>query len=260
MFGVKKIIYMKHGYPGLRKKSFERFIYNRYDYVLAVSRSIAHNLLQAGINPNIISVHYLGLFGEREKSNQLRLELRKEFKIPNQAIVIGCIAFDNPVKGLDILLKAFSKVIDKKSDVHLIIIGVNPKISLLPDLAEKLGLNNIVHWAGIRDNGWQLLNAVDIYVQPSLSEGLGLAIAEAMALRLPVVATRIGGIPEIVIDGENGYLAKPGCINSLVDALERMISDPIKWEIMGSIGYRRYQDLFNGEKSVKLLVERYYDL
>jgi glycosyltransferase involved in cell wall biosynthesis len=258
MLGIKKIIYVVQCYPGLRQKSLVRLIYNQYDHIVAVSESIAHNLIQAGINPNIVSIHIIGIFGEREKSNQLRLDLRKEFKIPYQAVALGCIAFDRPVKGLDILLKAFSKVIEKKSEVHLIIIGVDPKISSLPKLAEKLGLINNVHWAGIRDNAWQILNAVDMYVQPSLSEGMPIAIMEATALKLPVVATNAGGVPEIVKNGENGYLAKPGCVESLVDALERMLAEPSQWEIMGELGYRRYQDLFIGEKSVKEFVEKYY--
>ena len=97
-----------------------------------------------------------------------------------------------------------------------------------------------------------------MYVQPSLSEGMPIAIMEATALKLPVVATNTGGVPEVVKDGENGYLAKPGCVNSLADTLERMIADPSKWEIMGKAGYRRYQDMFTGEKSIKKLVERFY--
>ena len=129
---------------------------------------------------------------------------------------------------------------------------------MLISLTKKLGLVNNVHWAGIRDNGWQILNAVDIYVQPSLSEGLPMAIVEAMALRLPVVATNVGGVPEIIKDGENGYLAKPASVESLADALECMLADPSQWKIMGELGYRRYQDSFRGEKSVKKFFERYY--
>ena len=258
ILGVKKIFYMKHLDPRLRQKSLQRFLYNQYNQIFAVSGSIVNNLIKGGVNSNIVSVQYLGLFGKRERSYQLRLEFRKEFKIPNEAIVIGCIAWDNPIKGLDVLLKAFMKIINKKSEIHLVIIGVDPKSSKLPELAKKLEVTNNVHWAGIRDNGWQILNVADIYVQPSLSEGLGLAIVEAIALKLPVVATCTGGIPEIVKDGQNGYLAKPGCIDSLINNLERMLANPSQWEIMGNAGYQLYKDRFIGEISVQKLIKKYY--
>jgi len=260
ILGVKKILYTKHGDPKLGKKSFQRLIYNQYDHILPVSESIANNLFVAGINPNKISLHYLGIFGNRKKSNQLKFKLRKQLKIPNHAIVLGCIAFDNPLKGLDLLLKAFAKVIYKKSQVHLVIIGVNPLISILPKQAEELGIANKVHWIGIIDNGWKILNVADLYVQPSRYEGLGFAILEAMALKLPIIATHVGGIPEIVKDGENGYLTEPDCINSLANTINHMILNPQHWEKMGEMGYKRYKDSFDGEKSVKLLVEKYYKL
>ncbi len=258
MLGIQKILHMKHSNPELKKDSLRRFIFNRYDHILAASRSIADNLIQAGVNPKVVSTHYLGLFGKREKSNQLRLQLRKEFKIPNQAVVLACIAFDSPVKGLDILLGAFAKIINNRSQIHLIVVGVDPSLSDLPGQADKLGLTDHVHWAGIRDKGWQILNAADLYVHPSRDEGLGLAIVEAMSLRLPVVATRVGGVPEAVISGETGGLAEPGSVTSLADAIEHMLASQTRWKTIGDAGYRRYQDLFKGEKSVKILVEQYY--
>jgi glycosyltransferase involved in cell wall biosynthesis len=81
---------------------------------------------------------------------------------------------------------------------------------------------------------------------------------EAMALRLPVVATRTGGLPEAVVDGETGYLAAPADIDSLAQAIEHALSEPAKWSSMGEAGYRRYLRLFQGENSVRTLVNKYY--
>lgn len=260
-FGAQRVISMAHNVFHLKKRSPRRFAFNQYDTVLGVSGAVVDDLLHAGVNPKITVLHYLGLFGHRERSDQLRIQLRHEFGIPDGAIVLACIAFDTPFKGLDILLAAFKHIHDHSPNVHLIIVGVDPAHSKLPEQAEQLGLTGHVHWAGIRDEGWQILNAVDIYIQPSRSsEGIGLAIMEAMALRLPVIGTQIGGIPEAVVDGETGYLAAPADVDSLVQVIEHILTEPDKWTSMGEAGYRRYLQLFQGENSVKTLVEKYYGI
>jgi len=101
-----------------------------------------------------------------------------------------------------------------------------------------------------------MLQAVDLYVQPSLSEGIGLAI-KAMALRLPVVASGVGGIPEAVVDGATGYLVEPRSVGSLRGALGRTLADPERLRAMGEMGYLRYLRLFRGEQSVEKLVAKY---
>lgn len=260
VLGVRKKISMVHSLHQLRKNSPRRFALNRYDYVLGVSDGVVENLLHAGVKPNITATHYLGLFGCYEATSQLRTKIRQEFNVTKQDTVLACIAFDVPVKGLDILLKAFSQVSQKYPGLHLLIVGVDPDQSTLPELAAQLSIDSCVHWAGIRDNGWQVLNAADIYIQPSRSEGLGLAIVEAMALKLPVVATRVGGIPEAVIDGETGYLADTATVGDLTDALDKMLADPTRWQHMGEAGYNRYHHLFKGENSVLRLTEKYLEL
>lgn len=261
IFGVQKIIAVVHSNLRLKKNALRRFAFNQYDHVLAVSNAVAENLLYAGVKPKIVSTHYLGLFGQREQSPQFRYQLRNEFAISEQAVVMACIAFDTPFKGLDILLDAFEKVVRNHPHAHLIIVGVDPQRSVLTQQAAKLGLSNRVHWAGIRDEGWQILNAADIYVQSSrFAEGLPLAIMEAMSLRLPVVATRVSGIPEAVIDGETGYLADPANVESLATAMNHILSEPSKWKMMGEAGYNRYLHLFRGENSVQTMVENYFRL
>ena len=192
-----------------------------------------------------------------EKSEKDRLNIRKKFDIPNEATVLSCIAFDHPVKGVDVLLKAFKRIIVENPDVHLIIVGIDPHVSKLYKLSNKLELSGYVHWAGITDHAIETLSMADVYVQPSRKEGLGLAIIEAMALGLPIVATNTGGIPEAVIDGETGYLADPGSTSSLANAIKQLLSDRARLKILGENGHRRYQQMFKGENSIKNLIENY---
>lgn len=261
MLGVRKTIVLVHGMSRFRRNSLEaivrRLAYNHCDHVLGVSNAVVENLIHFGVNPRIVSTHYLGLFGKRNISGPLRLAYRNEFGIPEGALVLACIAFDARVKGLDILLQAFKQVLQAYPQTHLIIVGVDPNKSELPEQANNLGVANSVHWAGIRDEGWRLLNAADLYIQPSRSEALGLAILEAMALRLPVVANRVGAIPELVVNGETGYLADLPTKEHLAATIKSSLATRSKWKILGQAGYNRYWRSFRGDVSIDMLLKRY---
>ncbi|MDH7506305.1 MAG: glycosyltransferase family 4 protein [Candidatus Thermoplasmatota archaeon] len=257
MFNIQKIFHMQHLLSDFRKIPFIKIFFNRYNRIFCVSSAVAENLILAGVNPSIISINYLGLFGDYGKSDKVKSELREKFCIPAEATVLSCIAFDKPIKGVDILLNAFKRIVKDYPNVHLIIIGIDPKISNLYKLSNKLGLSSFVHWLGIIDHAIEILGMSDIYVQPSLKEGLSLAIIEAMALGLPVVATNIGGIREVVIDGETGYLTDPGNEIALAEAIKRLLSDRLQMKIFGENGYHHYQQMFKGENSIKNLLNLY---
>ncbi len=258
IFGTKKIITTVN-YQRWRKNNYLRFAFNIYDHVLACSVAVKEDLITRGVNKNILDVQYLGISREREISMELRWKLREEFGIPMQAVVLACIAFDAECKGIDVLLQALRNIIRNDNGLHLISIGVDPNQSKLPELVNRLGISQNVHWAGIIDNGWKILNAADIYVQPSrFSEGFGLAILEAMSMRLPVVCTKVGGMVEAVIDGLNGVVAEPNDIDSLAKALDYIIIQRPKWNDFGIAGYNRYREFFQGEKLRNDLVIKYY--
>lgn len=257
VLGVKKIVSTVHCTPAYTKKHPCRFVYNLFDHVLPVSNSVQEALLKGGVNSEILTTHYLGLFGERERSKQTRKELRKEFAIPDDSIVLACIAFDDKIKGVDILLSAFAKVLQKHNNLYLICIGINPVHSKLPDLADQLGVSHRLHWTGIIDSGWKLLNVADIYVQPSRSEGLTLAVLEAMSMKLPIVCTRTGNV-DAIIDNKTGFIADTEDPDSLANAIDRMVSLQDSWPEMGEAGYQMYKSSFQGEKSVLELFNKYY--
>ncbi|HWX25271.1 MAG TPA: glycosyltransferase family 4 protein [Vicinamibacteria bacterium] len=255
LFRVRKTFAMVYVHPHLRAGSAKRFAYRLYDRVFAVSEAASRNLVEAGVDPRIVTTHYLGLFGQCTRSSSERLRLRRELGLGEESLVLGCIAFDSPVKGIDVLLEAFSGIVRNHPEVRLLVIGVNPRDSDLPRQAALRGISERVHWAGIRDEGWRLLNAADLYVQPSRSEALPLAIVEAMALELPVLATRAGGLPEVVIEGETGYLAEPEDVGDLQATLERCLADRADWRRLGEAGRARYERFFDGALSVRRLVK-----
>ncbi|MER8887142.1 glycosyltransferase family 4 protein [Mesorhizobium sp. M0816] len=233
-----------------------RYVLSLYDKVICVSNEIRNIMSYSGVSSNLSTLSH-GAFLNSANSAQLRVKFRGEFRISGQEKVLACIAFDSPVKGLDILLKSFQKVHGDCPDVRLIIIGVDSETSKLPALARDLGIAYHVHWAGIRDEGWKVLTAADVYVQSSRSEGGPIAVMEAMALKLPIVTTRVGLMSDGEA-GEAGVLCTPDDVDSLTKAIRDMLRQPEAWKRMGEAGYRRYKEMFQGEKLVETLVHDYY--
>jgi glycosyltransferase involved in cell wall biosynthesis len=258
MIGVKKIITFYHNVPPLIKKPLARFGINLHHHILAVSDAVANQLSYSGIDQRRISTHYLGLFGSRNLSEHARIELRKQFGIEDQQPVLACIAWDNPIKGIDILLDAVKTAFDKRQKLHVLIIGIDPDKSRWPEYVDRMGLSGYIHWAGIKDDGWWFLNVADIYVQSSRSEGLCLSILEAMAMKLPVISTPVGGVPEVVIHNKTGYLAERATPEHLADAIIKLASQPHLWKPMGEAGHKRYLLQFKGDDSVSRMAATYF--
>lgn len=255
LLGVKKLIDTEHNISTPVPRKYLLTLYNK---VICVSNEIRKIMSFSGAGRGNLSTLSLGAFPNFSDAAQLRNKLRDEFGIPGQHVVLACIAFDTPFKGLDVLLKSFRNVSEDRPDAHLIIIGVDPQSSQLPVLARDLGIAHRVHWAGIRDEGWKVLTAADVYVQSSRSsEGAPVAIMEAMALKLPIVATRVAA-GELISDGEAGVLCRPDDVDSLTKAIRDVLNEPEAWKRMGDAANRHYMKMFQGEKVVETLVHDYY--
>jgi glycosyltransferase involved in cell wall biosynthesis len=259
--GTREVACMVHNVHHLTPRSRARYAYNRCNDVLAVSQAVHDDLLAGAVRPELVHTHYLGLTGERSPSPELRARIRAELDLPSDALVIANISFDAPFKGVDVLVRALADVVGQMPNTYLLQLGVDTSRSALPTLASELGVERHIRWAGIRDEGWRFLNAADVYVQPSrFGEGLPLAIMEAMAMRLPVVATRVAGNSEAVVDDVTGVLAEAGQPQALAQALVAVLSHSERWRVFGDAGYTRYRDLFDGQTSVRRLIEQYYRL
>lgn len=254
---VKRTLITVHCQPSYRRWHPAGAAYNVYGHVLAVSNSVRDALLLGGANPNRTSTFYLGTTGTEPRSGEQRALWRNRLQIPPDAVVLGCIGFDDPVKGLDILLGAIGAAKASLPEIRLLLVGVEPSRSSLPALAEALGISAQVHWAGILDEGWRALAAVDVYVQPSRSEGLCLAILEAMATGLPVVCTDVGGNAEAVQDGLTGLVVEPS-ISALASGVRTIVTQRALWAAMGSAAQHRYHQLFSADESVAKLVREFY--
>ena len=164
--------------------------------------------------------------------------VREEFSLAPETLLLLAVGGLHPRKGHDVLLRALSGA-DGEKPWKLIIAGQGPERARLQELAESEGIAERVLLVGQREDIPDLQAAADLFVMPSLWEGLPLAMLEAMLAATPVVASRISGIPEAIRDGEEGLLVPPGDVSALREALSRMMADDDLRRRLGAAGEER---------------------
>jgi glycosyltransferase involved in cell wall biosynthesis len=220
------------------------------DRVIAVSGHMAAFARQIeGVAPHKIrSVHY-GL-APAPRSGR-RAEIRRELALATDAPLVAAVGRLTEQKGHVYLLRAWPLVIAVRPQARLVIIGDGPLRGRLTALAQELAVSHAVRFTGWRHDATDIVEAADAYAHPSLWEGFGLALLEAMAAGKAVVASRVSTIPEIVIDGETGWLVAPGDGPALAHALLRLLDDPMSARRMGEAGCRRVLTSFGVERMVR---------
>ena len=163
------------------------------------------------------------------------------------------VASLTPEKGIDVLLKAMSFVGAEFPSIRLYVIGDGPRRAELQGLASQLGLGAKVEFVGIQRDIRPYLAACDLTVLPSLSEGMGLAAVEAMAVGRAVVGSHTGGIPEVVVEGETGLLVPPGDAQALASAVSALLRNPTRRAEMGQAGQARAKREFSLERALNSL-------
>ena len=177
--------------------------------------------------------------------------VRDEIGISRTTPLCLMLATYEPRKGHYFLFTAFKKVLKEIPDVHLLVCGYGfpHEIECVSGYVRDMNLQDNVHLMGFRTDAAELLNSSDILVVASQAyESFGYTSIEAMANKVPVVATNVGGIPEVVADGEGGYCVAHDDVNSYADHITLLLKDKKLREEQGDLGYKRYKDLFSAEK------------
>lgn len=204
-----------------------------FDAVIAVSEEIRVRLMEAGVRPErIVTLNNaidIGAF----TSNRTGIEFRKEIGITHKAKVIGTVGRLSLEKGLEYFLRAGAQIIDKDSSVKLLLAGEGPQRRELEALAKSLGISSSVVFCGYRRDIDRIYPALDIFVLPSLTEGLPIALLEAMACTRPVIASAVGGIPSVIQDGRTGLLVEPKNVGQLTEAFRKLIDNPVLGSELG---------------------------
>jgi glycosyltransferase involved in cell wall biosynthesis len=175
--------------------------------------------------------------------------------------VLGTLALFRPRKGLDVLLDALAKLRREGLPVRLRAVGgfETPEYERqIKTLADQLGLVDAVEWIGFADDVDREFARMDLFVLPSLfGEGLPMVVLEAMAAGVPVVATRVEGVPEAIRDGRDGLLAEPGDPFSLARAIGRVVRGEVDWTALRTSGLRRHADAFSDRSMAAGVAEVY---
>ena len=185
--------------------------------------------------------------------------LRERLGIPANAVVFAQLCWMVPVKGVPTLLHAAAKVIAAFPQAYFLLVGDGPDLPAYRELAAELGIADRVIFTGVISNPTAngIFEATDVYCQPSLwQEASGLAVMEAMSFRLPVVASNIGGLPELVRDGVTGFLFSPGDPMAMAERLMEFAGSP---ELRRSMGEAGYTDVL-ARNRIEHTVARYVDL
>ena len=233
--------------------------YSQADAYIAVSQLIAGILRDAGIPNRRIRMIHDGVDSERPRRSDAEA-IRQEFGIEPSTLVIGTVGVCEDRKSQRTLIEALPPLLQIHPKVHAFILGDGPLRPSLTDLAEQLGIIRNVHFPGFRNDVDNFLKLFDIFVLSPKMEGLGSSILEAQCFALPVVATSVGGIPEIVQDGINGILIPPGDSQALAQALRRLIEDSSLRAAYGHSGFTRVMQHFTLDRMSQNTLEVYRDV
>ena len=217
----------------------ERNLARLSDALIAVSPEVRDDLVSLGVAPpSRISVIRLGLDLEQRTraSADARTRLREQLGIPDGRLVIGWLGRMTEIKRADDLIRAFSKARRDGMDGDLVLVGDGPLRPMLTELARDLGVLDRCHFTGYRADVADVYAALDLFSLTSTSEGTPATIIEAQAARLPVVATAVGGVPDIIRDGETGLLVAPGDVDAIADGLARLGEDAVRRAQFGEAG------------------------
>jgi glycosyltransferase involved in cell wall biosynthesis len=236
----------------------DRLLYRLSDRILVPSQASKRMVVEKeGIRARRISVVYNGVDPEVFAPLHDRAEIRAELGIGAGEVVAGTVGRLSPEKGgVDLLIRAMASLRAEYPQVRLVVVGDGPLRPQLESMAGEVGLPVI--FTGTRTDVPRLLGAIDLFVLPSLLEAMPIALLEAMAMRLPVVATRVGGVPEIVRDGIDGLLVAPGSAAALHAAIGQLVGSPALRCRLGEAAQARVLSRFTIEGMVKR-VEGIYD-
>jgi len=227
-----------------------RAVYRLFDRVIAVAPAVAADLVTRGgarvavekveVIPNGVDVEEV-----------MRIAGESAPFLSSRGPLIVSVANLFPIKGHAVLIEAMRVVVERHPAAHLVLVGDGPERLSLEHLVGRLDLVSRVTFAGSRLDATACTAAADLVVLASLSEGTPRAILEALALEKPVVATAVGGVPDLIVDGVTGRLAVPGKPAALAEAMLQLLGDPAGAREMGRKGRLHVAEHFSARQAAR---------
>jgi glycosyltransferase involved in cell wall biosynthesis len=235
---------------------------NKGTVIAPVSKNIGDVLKNAGVSEENIRVLLSGVAPQEGKLSLPSAETLATLKNIKGQPVIGTVAHLFPRKGLEYLIEAIGHLKKTFPDIFLVIVGTGDcqYERQLRRQVEFLDLMEQVLFAGFQDQPEFFISQFDVFVLPSVQEGFGIVLLEAMALGKPVVASKVGGIPEIVLHEKTGLLVNPADVEGLCRALCILLNDPVKRATMGDEARKRIEEHFTLQRMMEQLYRLYSEV
>jgi len=216
------------------------------------SEYVRKQLIEKGVPPERVETIYTPVLPEVAVEHST---LREELGLPDDAIVVGCVAVMRPNKGHRELIESMAPLFVQRPQLHLVLVGSGePVFQQVSALVQRLNLQGRVHLLGRREDISNLMSGFDLFCLATRLEASGMVFLEAASARLPVVATAVGGVPEMLEDGRTGLLVKLDDVESLQKALLKLIDSPVLRKQMGQAGYDRIWNNLVSEFTPEALV------
>jgi len=234
-----------------------RLRYNKTDKIVAISQAVKGVLIESGIHEDKITVIHSTI--DRNFS-PLKSNLREELDLAVDTPLLGTAARLVERKGHCYLFEALAKASKRFPHAKLLVAGEGPLEERLKNLAKTLGLENQIIFLGFRHDIAEILSALDMFVLASVKEGLGVSLLEAGSYGVPIVATNVGGIPEIVQDGVTGFLVPPRDSEALAEKIIHVLDHPQEARKMGENAREKIKNHFSVQDMAKSYTRLYQSM
>lgn len=259
--GVRRVFTSGHNDDPFRYRLpirlIQAYLWQRLTGGIAISEAVRQFMIRVEFAPprKVQTIHY-GLTPPAPDL-AVRARFRQELGIAEDALIIGSVCRLIEQKGLPHAIRAFHQIADQFPEAHYVIIGDGLLRPALEQQIAALNLGGRVHLPGWRSNAAALMPAYDVFLMPSLWEGFGLVVLEAMAACLPVIASRISALPEIVVENQTGLFTAPADESALAAHMARLLADPARREGMGAAGRARLESEFSLSKMIDRTIAFY---
>jgi len=225
--------------------AIDRWCLPRYERVLCVSADLVERARACGVPAERCLLIENAIDTEEFRRHTSAADAKCELGLPGDCFLVGAVGRLSPEKGFDVLLRALARLRATGAHVELLLVGEGEQRAELERLADELGCREQVHLVGFQAETRRFFEAMDAYALSSLREGLPNVVLEALAMDVPLVATRIAGVPRVIDDGHNGLLVEPGSVEELAIALGRLREEGALRERLRRQGRRTVEERYS---------------
>ncbi|MCK5092659.1 MAG: glycosyltransferase family 4 protein [Gammaproteobacteria bacterium] len=241
-----------------------RYFARHLDAVISISQAVTNNMAERGVPMDNVITIYDGIDPSRLIINSNPDQVRTKYQINKSDRIIGVVGNVKPWKGQETVVRAMANITKQFPTLRCLIVGAtsdNDYVEQLHEIREKLGLTDNIIFTGFQENVADYMNAMDIVIHSSIDpEPFGIVLVEAMALKKPLIATKIGAPLEIVVNGDTGLLVPPNDPDSLAEAVIYILENPDLAQAMVTKAYDRLHDKFILSKNSDQIQAVYHNL